>query len=80
MSDQDQLSASAQQIGGDHYTALPIQPIHFSMLNGLNACQHTIVKYVVRKKGGKEGRLQDIDKAIHTLQLWREMIAQGLSE
>lgn len=80
MNDQDQLNPSDQQVGGDHYKDLPIQPIHFSMLNGLNACQHTIVKYVVRRKGGQDGRLQDIDKAIHTLQLWREMIVKGLSE
>lgn len=65
------------QVGGDHYKGMPIQPIQFSMLNDLNACQHTALKYIVRKKGN---RLEDIDKAIHTLQIYRQMIAQGVAE
>ena len=59
------------QVGGDHYTKMKIQPMQFSMANNLNAMQHTIIKYVTRvdlKGNGDE----DIDKAIHTLQLWKE--------
>ena len=55
-------------MGGDHYTKMKIQPMQFSMANNLNAMQHTIIKYVTRvdlKGNGDE----DIDKAIHTLQL-----------
>ena len=59
------------QVGGDHYTKMRIQPMQFSMANNLNAMQHTIIKYVTRvdlKGNGDE----DIDKAIHTLQLWKQ--------
>tara|TARA_X000001316_G_C908627_1_gene24571 strand:- start:308 stop:562 length:255 start_codon:yes stop_codon:yes gene_type:complete len=59
------------QVGGDHYTKMKIQPMQFSMANNLNAMQHTIIKYVTRvdlKGNGDE----DIDKAIHTLQLWKQ--------
>ena len=59
------------QVGGNHYTKMKIQPMEFSMSNGLNAIQHTVIKYVTRvdlKGNGDE----DIDKAIHTLQLWKQ--------
>lgn len=59
------------QEGGDHYTKLKIQPMEYSMANGLDACQHTIVKYVTRfrDKGGKE----DLLKARHTIDLLIQM-------
>lgn len=55
------------QEGGDHYVKLKIQPMEYSMANGLDACQHTIIKYVTRfrDKGGKE----DLLKARHTIDL-----------
>ena len=59
------------QVGGNHYTKMKIQPMEFSMANKLNPMQHTIIKYVTRvdlKGNGDE----DIDKAIHTLQLWKQ--------
>jgi len=59
------------QVGGNHYTQMLIQPMEFSMANGLNAIQHTVIKYVTRvdlKGNGDE----DIEKAIHTLQLWKQ--------
>lgn len=59
------------QVGGNHYTKMKIQPMEFSMANGLNPMQHTVIKYVTRvdlKGNGDE----DIDKAIHTLQLWKQ--------
>ena len=68
------------QVGGDHYTKMAIQPIEFSMANKLNACQHTIIKYVVRKKGDRDKRLEDLDKAIHTLQIYRALIVRGEAE
>lgn len=71
------VSPMLQQVGGSHYMDMKIQPIEFSMANDLNACQHTAIKYIVRRKGN---RLQDIDKAIHTLHIYREMIANGEAE
>lgn len=67
-------SARQEQIGGDHYTRLKIQPFEFSLANNLDACQHTAIKYIVRKKGDINKRLEDIDKAIHTLRLYRELL------
>ena len=66
------------QVDGDHYVQMTIQPIEFSMLNRLNACQHTAIKYIVRRKwADKDRRLMDIDKAIHTLQIYRDLIDKG---
>lgn len=56
-----------RQVGGSHYKDMVIQPIEFSMKNGLNACQHSIIKYVCRykHKNGKE----DLLKARHFIDL-----------
>jgi hypothetical protein len=60
--------ARDKQVGGSHYTDMKIQPFEFSMANGLDPMRHTIIKYVCRKKGGKE----DLLKARHTLDLLLE--------
>ena len=65
------MSALGKQIGGNHYTGLAIQPMQYSMANGLNACQHTAIKYITRYKD-KNGK-QDIEKAIHCLQMLIEL-------
>ena len=54
------------QIGGDHYRTMKIQPLEYSMANGLNACEHSVVKYVSRHRS-KNGR-EDLEKAIDMLQ------------
>lgn len=59
--------ALKQQVGGDHYTKLKIQPMEYSMANRLNACQHTVIKYTTRYQD--KGGIADLEKAIHTLQL-----------
>ena len=63
--------ALSEQVGGDHYKKYPIQPIEFAMANGLNACQTLCLKYLMRyeDKNGPE----DIDKAIHVLQLLKSI-------
>ena len=59
--------ASDLQVGGGHYKTMKIQPMHFSMVNGLSPLQHTIIKYVSRfnQKGG----IQDLEKAKHCIDL-----------
>lgn len=69
--------ALKHQVGGTHYIEMAVQPIEFSMRNGLNACQHTAIKYIVRQKGDKEKRIEDLDKAIHSLLIYRAMIERG---
>lgn len=61
------MSALDTQIGGDHYKDMPIQPMEFSMANGLDACQHTIVKYVTRFRD--KGGVQDLEKAKHVIDM-----------
>ena len=60
-------SASKAQVGGDHYVKLAIQPMEYSMANKLDACQHTIVKYITRFRD--KGGLQDLLKIKHTVDL-----------
>ena len=57
----------AQQVGGDHYRKMHIQPVVFINRNGLNFIEGSVVKYVCRHrdKGGRK----DIEKAIHYLEL-----------
>lgn len=61
------IEAKYTQVGGNHYTSMGIQPMEYSMANGLGAAEHTIVKYVSRWR--KKGGIQDLEKAAHTLQL-----------
>lgn len=63
----ESANASGSQIGGDHYTKLAIQPMEYSMRNGLNACQHSVIKYVTRYKD--KGGIEDLRKARHCIDL-----------
>lgn len=64
------MKASESQIGGNHYKAMAIQPSEYIFRNGLNWCEGNAIKYITRHhlKGGR----QDIEKAIHYLQLLLE--------
>jgi len=61
------------QIGGDHYKTNKIQPIEYIEANNLPFLEACVVKRVTRhnKPTGK-GR-EDIEKAIHELQLLLEL-------
>lgn len=59
--------ATAQQVGGDHYSSLAIQPYEYINANGLTYGQGNVVKYVTRYKS-KNGA-EDLRKAIHYLRL-----------
>lgn len=61
------MSALQVQVGGDHYKSMPIQPMEFSMANNMDACQHTIIKYVARFRD--KGGLQDLEKAKHVIDM-----------
>ena len=65
------MNALDVQIGGDHYKKLKIQPMEYSMANGLDACQHTIIKYVTRFRD--KGGIGDLEKAKHTIDMLIEM-------
>ena len=62
------LRAMAEQVGGDHYKGMPLEPMEIAMINNLNACQFTILKYVLRYND-KGTPYQDLIKAKHTIDL-----------
>jgi len=64
-------SASLQQVGGDHYCNMAIQPAEYAQLNNLNFIEGCVVKYVSRHRN-KNGA-EDIKKAIHFLNLLLEI-------
>ena len=67
------MSALASQVGGDHYRGGGIQPVQYIEANGLGFLEGCCIKRLTRhaREGGK-GR-QDIEKAIHELQLLLEL-------
>lgn len=64
------LKASDLQVGGNHYEGMSIQPSEFIYKNDLSWLEGNAIKYICRHhaKGGE----QDIDKAIHYLNLLKE--------
>jgi hypothetical protein len=65
------MSAFDTQVGGGHYKNLAIQPMQYSMANGLDACQHTIIKYVTRFR--EKGGVADLEKAKHVIEMLIEL-------
>ena len=51
------MKALKQQVGGDHYSKLAIQPVEYINKNNLTYLQGNVIKYVTRYKD-KNG-LQD---------------------
>ncbi len=64
------MSALDKQVSGEHYKST-IQPVEFIHANELGFIEGNIVKYVTRHRR-KNGR-QDIEKAIHYLELLLEL-------
>ena len=58
---------STKQVGGTHYKDMPIQPGYFIRVNNIGWYEGNAIKYICRhkQKGGK----QDLEKAIHYLEL-----------
>ena len=62
--------ASDGQVGGDHYLKMKFKPYEIGYYNNLGALETTVIKYVMRHES-KNG-LEDINKAIHCLELIKE--------
>lgn len=60
-------SALAVQVAGSHYKDMKVQPMEYSMANGLDACQHTAIKYISRFRS--KGGIEDLRKAIHVIEM-----------
>jgi hypothetical protein len=62
--------ASAKQVGGSHYKKFAIQPVEFCYKNNLPYLEATAIKYLCRWRD--KGGIQDLDKAIHFIELLKE--------
>jgi hypothetical protein len=65
------LTALDTQVGGDHYKSMAIQPIEFCVRNDIGFAEGLAIKYIVRH--GQKNGAEDLDKAIHCLQILREL-------
>lgn len=60
-----------RQVSGKHYKGYEIQPVEFIAKNNIPYIEGNIIKYVVRHTD-KNG-LADLDKAIHYIELLKEI-------
>lgn len=63
------MSALNKQIGGDHYKSCAIQPIEFIKSNKLGFLEGCIIKRLTRYNKPSGKGLQDLQKALHELEL-----------
>ena len=56
-----------KQVKGDHYTRFIIQPAEFINANNLAYAEGNVIKYVCRHRF--KGKKEDIEKAIHYLEM-----------
>lgn len=68
-------SAFSEQVGGDHYRDVVIQPVEYIMANGIPYCEGNVIKYVTRWR--RKGGLDDLRKARHYLDLLIEHEEMG---
>lgn len=59
--------AKDAQVGGEHYKTLAIQPAEYILANGVGWAEGCAISYLTRWKN--KGGVQDLHKAIHTIQL-----------
>jgi hypothetical protein len=57
----------SQQVGGNHYKSLKIQPLEYALENDLGICEHAVIKYVSRWK--TKGGVEDLRKARHYIDI-----------
>jgi len=64
------LKSLLTQVGGDHYKKMVVQPAEFINKNKLLFAEGNAIKYICRHSS--KGGIQDIDKAIHYLEMVKE--------
>ena len=72
--EEKEKSALDEQVGGDHYKKLGIQPVELIKVINANYFQGNVIKYITRYKD-KNG-IKDLEKARHYLELMRELKPQ----
>ena len=65
-----ELSSLLKQVGGNHYKKMTIQPAEFINKNKLLFAEGNAIKYICRHSS--KGGIQDVDKAIHYLEMVKE--------
>lgn len=65
------MSAKDEQIGGQHYKDMAIQPAEFITKNGIGYIEGSVIKYVCRWR--KKNGIEDLKKARHFLDLLIEL-------
>jgi hypothetical protein len=68
------VSALDEQVAGDHYKGLAIQPVEYIHANGVGYFEGNVIKYVTRWKA--KGGVADLRKARHYLDLLIELETQ----
>jgi hypothetical protein len=68
------MNALDIQVAGDHYKAMPIQPVEFIHANNIPYCEANAIKYLCRWR--KKGGIADLEKAKHYIELLIEMETQ----
>ncbi len=72
-------SAFSDQVSGNHYKRLKIQPLDYCMANNFNACQTHAMKYITRynlKWKDKKDQVKDLEKAKHVIDMLIEKIQE----
>lgn len=69
------MSAIQQQIGGEHYKAMAIQPVEFIHRNNIGFIEGSAIKYLCRWRA--KGGLQDLQKAKHFIDILIELETKG---
>ena len=64
------MSAYKKQVAGSHYINFKIQPSKFVNDNKLLFAEGSAIKYICRHS--KKGGVEDIDKAIHYLEMIKQ--------
>lgn len=61
------MKSMDDQIGGNHYKHMVIQPLEYALANNLGVCEHAVVKYVSRWRA--KGGVEDLRKARHYIDI-----------
>ena len=72
------MSAFDDQIGGNHYKLMMIQPTEYILANDMDWCEANIVKYISRWRS--KGGVDDLRKVIHYAQILIEKELDGEGE
>jgi hypothetical protein len=69
------MNANKKQIAGDHYKKYGVFQVWDAWWEfKMDPFQANIIKYVMRTKGDLSKRLEDLDKAEHYLQKYKELL------